>query len=81
MSSVIRCKVRCWSVVEHKDAQEEKYAEAVSLAAVVGEPGTENDSWSKATPSAQFTLWISNPGAFGKLESGKEYLVDFTPAE
>ena len=77
---VVRCKVQCGSAYPAiQDGA--KYAESVSLYAVYGQDGSANAEWSTATPSAQFQLFISNPAAWGKLEPGKEYFVDFTPAE
>lgn len=55
--------------------------ERVKLAAVYGKEGTENALWSKWTPSAEFTIAINNPDAFGKLANGHEFWVDFAPAE
>lgn len=40
----------------------------------------ENKRWSKWTPSGQVQLTITNPDAEHWFERGKEYYVDFTPA-
>jgi hypothetical protein len=38
-----------------------------------------NKQWSEATPAGALNLVISNPGAQGKVEQGKEYLVYIVP--
>lgn len=77
---IIRCKVRASEPVRHMGNDEVQFGETVQFFAVVGHEGSENASWSKATPSAQFNLYISNPAAFGKVVGGDEYYVDFIPA-
>lgn len=41
----------------------------------------ENATWAKYTPSGQLTMQIDNPDAYAAFELGKEYFLDFTPAE
>ena len=69
---VIRCKVVVESVEDLGDN-----GEVVKMRAVY-EGSEENKEWSKYTPSAFFTMTISNPGAQGKLTKGAEFYVDFT---
>lgn len=45
------------------------------------DPESENAQWSKWTPSGSIELHINNTAAFGRLPLGKEFYVDFTPAE
>lgn len=52
----------------------------VTLAAVWND-GKGNESWSKATPSGQIKMAITNPDAANAFELGKFYFVDFTPAD
>jgi hypothetical protein len=80
MSSIVRCKMRVSEVAQVKNSDGTTQYEKVNLAAVYGAEGTENAERSKWTPSASFEIQISNPNAFGKLSSGHEYYVDFTPA-
>lgn len=55
---------------------------AVTFAPVYSsDPKHENKSFWDATPSGTIQMWISNPAAFSQFELGKEYYVDFTPAE
>lgn len=80
MSSVVRCKMRVSEVSQVKNPDGTTQYEKVKLSAVYGQEGTENAEWSKWTPSANFEIQISNPNAYGKLSSGHEFFVDFTPA-
>jgi hypothetical protein len=45
------------------------------------DPNHENKSFWDATPSGSIEMWINNPKGFAAFEPGKEYYVDFTPAE
>jgi len=78
---VIRCKMRVQEVLLVKDVDGSIHQERVKLSAVYGKEGTDNAQWSKWTPSANFDIWINNPEAFGKLSTGHEFYVDFTPAK
>jgi hypothetical protein len=42
--------------------------------------GAENKTWASATPSGQLSMNIRTEAA-GHFQLGKEYYVDFTPAE
>ncbi len=41
----------------------------------------ENNTFAKFSPSGKLELYIANPALWGKFEPGKEYYLDFTPAE
>jgi hypothetical protein len=61
---------------------ERKHPGGVQLEAVYSEdPEHENKQFWDATPSAKLEMWINNPDAVRFFEIGKEYYVDFTPAE
>lgn len=79
--ATIRCKMRVNQVTHTKEADGSTSQERVELVAVYGPEGSENAQWSKWTPSAQFTIHINNPAAFGKLSQGHEFYVDFVPVE
>lgn len=56
--------------------------ELVTLNAVASAlPNDPNHEWSKYTPSGELRMTLSNPDAQGKLEQGKSYFLDLTPAE
>jgi hypothetical protein len=46
-----------------------------------GDPNHENTKFWNASPSGSIELGTINPEAWSKLELGKEYFVDFTPAQ
>lgn len=82
----MRAKMHCDEVTDTmygpkgEDGKPTKSAEYVRLNAVYGKDGSANASWSQATPSGQVTLTISNPAAWGHLQQGKFYFVDFSDA-
>jgi hypothetical protein len=82
----MRAKMRCDEVTDVKygpageDGKPTKSAEYVRLNAVYGKDGSANASWSKATPSGQVTITISNPDAWGHFKTGGFYFVDFSEA-
>lgn len=76
----VRCKLKVWSVVP-SEYEGKRYSETVRMQAVIGPEGSENKSWSEATPYASFEFAITNAAAFGSFKEGKEYFADFTPAE
>jgi hypothetical protein len=49
------------------------------FAAVYGN-GKGNESWSKATPSGQLTISVTNPSAIDFFELGKTYRLMFEEA-
>lgn len=77
--AVVRCKMRVEEVTHEINADGSVNQERVKLCAVYGKEGTENAQWSKWTPSASFSISISNPDAMNKLSKGHEFFVDFTP--
>jgi hypothetical protein len=76
---VLRAKMRVGEVLHSKNADGTTDQERVKLHAVTS-GSAENKEFSKWTPAATFEIYISNPEAFGKLSSGHEFYVDFTPA-
>lgn len=40
----------------------------------------ENNTFSRFSPSVDFSIVVANPALFGKFSSGDTYYVDFTPA-
>ena len=56
--------------------------EMVKMSAVYSEDkNTEDNQFSEATPNGELTMTISNPNAFGFLQEGKSYYLDFTEAK
>jgi hypothetical protein len=56
------------------------FGETIKLNAVV-DGSEENKSFSKYTPSASLSMQVDNPDAVGVFTPGRNYYVDFTPAE
>ncbi|PVE25420.1 hypothetical protein DC522_05865 [Microvirga sp. KLBC 81] len=73
----VRAKFKCQQIVR-THGNPEGSAEVRLTAATSGEA---NKEWSKWTPSGSITMLITNPSAIEAFELGKEYYVDFTPAE
>jgi hypothetical protein len=54
--------------------------DSVTLSAVVG-GSPENDRFFAATPSGQIQMNVTRPETARLFEPGREYYVDFTPAD
>lgn len=55
--------------------------EITKLSAIYsGDKNAEDNTYSKATPSASLEITISNPAAQGFLVPGKSYYLDFNEA-
>lgn len=39
----------------------------------------EDNTYSKATPTAELTMTVTNPDLIGKFRAGQSFYVDFTP--
>lgn len=73
-TSAVVAKMRC---IESK---QDMYATTIRLQPVYAEDGP-NKSWSKATPSGEVTMQITNPPAATFFRVGKSYLVNFAETE
>lgn len=71
----VRAKFRVTSVTAHEGG-----SSAVVLAPVLS-GSEENKSFWKWTPGGKVELLTINPEAASQFEPGKEFYVDFTPAE
>ena len=63
--------------------KEEGNSEVVNLSAVYGtddKDNEENNQFAEATPCGTMEMWVDNPKAKGFFEVGKEYYLDFSPA-
>lgn len=59
-----------------------KYSETMWFTAVYSpDPKHPNHVWSLYTPAGQVNIQVTNPECFGHFEAGKEYYLDFNPAE
>ena len=80
---MIRAKFRVHNLTEWNGGPDgAKSGERVQMSPVYSsDPNSENYSFSQATPSGSIDLNITNPSAFGLFKEGREYFIDFTPAE
>ncbi|MDX0250280.1 hypothetical protein GOC31_16350 [Sinorhizobium meliloti] len=76
---VVRAKFRCMSIAHSFSTGPDYSAATVTLVPVWEQEGV-NKVWSKATPSGEIKMLITNPGAVEQFDLGKEYFIDFTPA-
>lgn len=69
----IQAKFRCTSKTL-------KIGDEVEVRLDAATAGEANKSWSQYTPSGEMRLSITNPGAHEQFVPGKEYMIEFTPA-
>lgn len=78
---MVRAKFRVNDVVERRTENDNgEPAVTVTLFPVYGQDG-ENAIFGKYTPAGTISMTIYNREASGQFVPGKEYYVDFTPAE
>lgn len=75
----VRAKFFCQKVTPTVEEAPEAPSRQVSFSAVCR--GAANRQWSSATPAGSISMNIRNDAATTQFEVGKEYYVDFTPAE
>lgn len=71
----LRCKFRVTSVTEY-----DKGSKSIKLGVVYGDT-PENRAFFQATPGGTIDVSVVSPEAAAILAIGKEFYVDFTPAE
>lgn len=55
--------------------------EVIFKALYAGDKNAEDNTYSKATPSATFNMSITNPALRGVYKPGQKFYVDFTPID
>lgn len=80
--TAMRAKMR----IGHVDQRNLPHSETLHFHAVAAskypEDGSdENNTYAKFSPSGVLQLQVANPALIGKFEVGKEYYLDFTPAD
>ena len=85
--TTMRAKVRVGSCTPYRNADTgETISEQVVFHGVPKNDGysadgkDEDNTFAKFSPSVMFQMTIANPDLFEKLEPGKTFYVDFTPA-
>lgn len=85
--SNMRAKFAVSNVQEFKNEAGEVTGERLSFNAVCKSDGypadgtDENNTFARWSPSAECHIHVANPNLFGQFERGKQYYVDFTPAD
>lgn len=81
MTTRIRCKLKCHSVSQnpHSDGTMSIVQFGAVWSEDTGKPDDENAIFGKLTPYGTLSLGMVTEVA-NKLEQGKEYYVDITPA-
>jgi hypothetical protein len=78
MIKTVIARMKAWNVEKHKDSEGKQVGEQVTLHPVYSsDPESPNYSFSKATPSGQVGMYISNPDVFGFFELHQEYDITF----
>lgn len=75
----VRAKFKVTSIVRREGWGEFKEIQDIKLAPVCG-GSAENKAFYAASPSGEINLGCANAAAAVQFELGKEYYVDFTPA-
>lgn len=78
---MVRAKVQVYDI---NDADGSKGpGKTISCSAVIrsADPEDENNKFFNSTPTLSLTMYCVNPEAAAQFEMGKEYYIDFTPAE
>lgn len=72
-----------FEVLEVKRYAHSDVIRAIAVAAkTYPEDGSDEDNtYAKFSPSGELTLTIANPALLGKIEPGKKFYLDFTPAD
>lgn len=76
----VRAKFRCDSIEVSPNVAGDESLKVIKLSAVYS-GSKENEEFFKWTPSASISLGTVNTAAAAQFEVGKEYYVDFSPAE
>jgi hypothetical protein len=77
MATRVRAKFRCASITDFGGTSKQ-----VSLSAIYAPDANGEDAgFTKATPWGEIKMSIDNPAAAVQFEIGKNYYVDFSPAD
>lgn len=69
------------SSVERFPSSERVKFNAVAASSYPSDGSDEDNTYAKFSPQAECQISICNPSLLGKLEPGKKFYVDFTPAD
>jgi hypothetical protein len=88
MTTKMRCKVRVGSCTPYRNPETgATISETLRFHGVAKNDGPypadgsdENNTFSKYSPSVDFSIIVANPALFDKFTAGDTFYVDFTPA-
>lgn len=75
----VRAKFRVMAIEPAQNADPNNVFTTIRMIPVWEQDGV-NRAWSKATPSGELKISITNPDAIDRFDLGKDYYLDFTPA-
>jgi hypothetical protein len=80
---MVRAKFKVDSVKQAIYGGIEEIASTIELSPVYknNDPNSENSQFFRWTPSGKIELAVLRPETAAQFELGKEYYIDFTPAE
>lgn len=73
---MVRCKLKC---IEKAHLGGESWR--LKFSAVYDPTIPEDVKFNKASPSAEFSIYVDNPAAAAKFEAGHSYFFDAVPVE
>ncbi|WP_259667921.1 hypothetical protein [Rhizobium lentis] len=76
---VVTAKFRCMNI-NHAHTGPDSSVATVQMFPVWEQDGV-NKKWSQATPNGKLEMTITVPETVARFELGKEYFLDFRPAE
>lgn len=77
----VRCKFKCFSVQPMQTGTPGEPMAQIVMMPDYGDQSGDNKSWSKATPSGNIQLYVTNPAAIEEFVPGKNYYIDFRDAD
>jgi hypothetical protein len=80
MNPTMRAKFKATKVETISETFQNVTMQAVTEAPFDADGKSDDNSFSKWTPTGQITMSISNPDLIGKIVEGQKFYVDFTPA-
>lgn len=77
----VQAKMKCFTVQHLKDGQPDTSLADILMMAVSDDKDPTNKAWSKATSSANLSMYVTVPDAIAYFEPGAEYTLTFTKVE
>ena len=77
----MKAKFELKAVTKQGDAAEELKFSAVTEKAFNDEGKSDDNDFSKWTPSGELTMTVTNPDLIGKFQVGEKFYLEFTKAE